>query len=155
MRASFVVRVIANVATGAVVLGVAVGCAELIGAAPRRAPVFVRRVTVPRFRLEDRATPPNTVALRVIDDSTGLPVRDAVVARIVESGETAVTDSVGHIEIARLAPGRYALQLDAASFEGRVDTVRVLPADGTSVEVRLRRAPATLLARRLVSAAGP
>ena len=150
MRASVVVRVVA----GCMALGAGAGCAELIGAAPRRPPVFVRRVTVPRFRLEERATPPNTVALRVIDDSTGLPVREAVMVRLVESGDSAVTDSVGHLELARVAPGRYALQIDALSFEGRLDTVRVLPADGTSVEVRLRRVPARVVARRGVSA-GP
>lgn len=152
MRAILVVRIVA----GVVALGAASGCAEWIGAAPRRAPVFVRRVTVPRFRLEDRATPPNTVALRVIDDSTGLPVQYTVVARLVAAGDSAVTDSVGHLELAHVAAGTYALELDASMFERRTDTVRVTPARGTSVEVRLRRVPAVIVAGRTVSVvAGP
>ena len=147
MRAATVVRVL--VVCGS--LGAGMGCAELIGAAPRRAPVFVRRVTVPRFRLEDRATPPQTLAVRVIDDSTGLPVAHGVVARLGPGGDSATTDAVGHVELARLAPGRYALTVESAAFEGRVDTVHVTPADGTSVEVRLRRRPAVVLANRAVS----
>ena len=128
MRAIRVVRVMAAIVLSAPVIG----CAELIGAAPRRAPVFPRRVTVPRFRIEERATPPGTVALRVIDDSTGLPARHAVVAQLLEIGESAVTDSVGHLEMAGVPSGAYALRLDAGVFEGRVDTVRVDATAGTS-----------------------
>ncbi|MBI2796280.1 MAG: hypothetical protein HYX65_06180 [Gemmatimonadetes bacterium] len=154
MRAILVVRSLAVLAG----LGLAAGCAEVIGAAPRRPPVFVRRVTVPRFRLEHRDTPAQTVAVRVIDDSTGLPAAAAVVARLGPWGDSAVTDSVGHAELPRLAPGRYALVLEPGAFEGRVDSVVVSPVDGTSVEVRLRRRAAVVLANRAagsVSAAGP
>ncbi len=134
------------------------GCAlpSAMPVAPARAArhaTFTHRVTVPAFRYDTRETPELTLAGRVIDDSTGLPVRMRASAWFAGRGDSTSADAWGHFDLTNVAPGRYTLVTWAEGYEPRVDAVDVRAEGGVSVELRLRRANATL-AQRTVPARG-
>ncbi len=124
---------------------------------------FTQRTNVPAFRYETRETPPSTIAARVLDDSTGLPVRLRASAWLAERADSTGADAWGHVDLANLAPGRYTLVTWAEGYEARVDAVEMGAAAGVAIELRLKRANATLAQRpvpargsavRVVAAAG-
>lgn len=114
---------------------------------PRRAS-FARRVTLPAFRYDaDRETPAGIVAGRVLDDSTGLPVRAGAAAWLTERPDSTDGNAWGLFELGALAPGRYTLVTTAPGYEPRVDALAVGGDGGTAIEIRLRRAAPTSVAR--------
>lgn len=117
--------------------------------APRRVS-FARRVTLPAFRYDaERETPAGVVAGRVLDDSTGLPVRVSAAAWLTERPDSTSGNAWGQFELGALAPGRYTLVTTAPGYEPRLDVIDVKGDDGTAVEIRLRRANALTVARAL------
>jgi hypothetical protein len=114
---------------------------------------FPQRVTVPAFRYDARETPEATIAGRVIDDSTGLPVRLKVAAWLTERSDSTAADAWGHFDLSNVAPGRYTLVTWADGYEPRVDAVDVRAESGVAVELRLKRQGA-MLAQRAVPARG-
>lgn len=120
--------------------------------AARRA-TFTQRVTLPSFRYDTRETPELTLAGRVLDDSTGLPVRLRASAWLTERTDSTVSDAWGHFDLANVTPGRYTLVTWAEGYEPRVDAVDVRADGGVAVELRLKRASATV-AQRVVPARG-
>ncbi|MBI3790844.1 MAG: carboxypeptidase regulatory-like domain-containing protein [Gemmatimonadetes bacterium] len=116
---------------------------------PRRL-AFARRVTLPSFRYDDaRETPEATIAGRVLDDSTGLPVRGRAAAWLTERADSSASDAWGQFELAGVAPGRYTLVTWAEGYEPRLDVLDLRASAGAAVEVRLRRAGALSAARAL------
>ena len=114
---------------------------------------FPQRVTVPAFRYDARETPEATIAGRVIDDSTGLPVRLKVAAWLTERSDSTAADAWGHFDLTNVAPGRYTLVTWADGYEPHVDAVDVRADGGVAVELRLKRQGA-VLAHRAVPARG-
>ena len=137
------------------------GCAippamPLTAPSPRRlAMTFTPRVTVPAFRYEARETRAATLAGRVLDDSTGLPVAQVVAAWLTEHPDSSAADAWGHFELANIAPGRYTLVTWAVGYEPRLDALEVRGDSGTAVEIRLLRARGgRLIATRSLPAPG-
>ena len=114
---------------------------------------FPQRVTVPAFRYDARETPDATIAGRVLDDSTGLPVRIKAAAWLAERSDSSSADAWGHFDLGNVAPGRYTLVTWAEGYEPRVDAVDVRADGGVAVELRLKRQGA-VLAQRAVPARG-
>ena len=136
--------------------GCAIPSAMPVASAPARKRVtFERRVTVPTFRHEARETPAQTIAARVLDDSTGLPVRVGVAAWLTERSDSTVADAWGHFDLSGVAPGRYTLVIWAEGYAPRTDVVELTPDGGASVEIRLHRtSAASVVARRALPARG-
>lgn len=112
------------------------------------------QATLPPFRYEQRATPAFTIAGRVIDDSTGLPLPHRAAAWLTERTDSSTVDAWGHFDLAHLAPGRYTLVTSADGYAPRIDVVELGPDGGAAVEVRLVRNRGAVIVQRSVPVRG-
>jgi hypothetical protein len=100
---------------------------------PERAPA--------RLVYENRPTSASSLAARVIDDATGLPIKVAGAVRFDDRVEFVPTDRVGHVDVADVEPGLHTIVTIAQGFVPRMDTVVVRDRSGVAIEMRLLRTP--------------
>ena len=86
--------------------------------------------------------------VRVLDDSTGVPVASAEVA--VDALPMLRADSAGRVRYYGLLPGAHSLKVSRLGYRPQRLEVRLLPARGLAVEVALRPAPVLLPEVRFV-----
>lgn len=98
-------------------------------------------VAAARLVYENRPTAERTIAGRVIDDVTGLPLKVPGTVRFDDRTDAVPTDNVGHVDVDGVEPGVHTIVTMAPGFASRTDTVLVRDAGGVAIEMRLMRVP--------------
>ena len=115
-------------------------CAAPVRQSPAPVTSMSTAVTA-RLVYENRPTAERTLAGRVIDDATGLPIKVAGAIRLDDRAAVVTTDAVGHVDVTDVEPGLHTMVTTAQGFVPRTDTVVVRDHGGVALEMRLLRAP--------------